>query len=186
MSKLTFDAQQWKRAGTPYANIHHANELADLIMGQAQEQCKKTGSHPTVLLFLTEDTVHLVNVPLSNKEEERTAVGNLALHLFARFGAFASGLASECWFFPGVTTVPEDPAKLLLLDNKLEFLFVQVTWDGEPPVARIMEIVRMPGKSVSLRTREDLITAEGIDGVLLLKKEAQSVGEGLLRRPILV
>lgn len=186
MSKLTFDAQQWKRAGTAFAEVYHAADLANLIMHNAQEQFKKNGSHPTELLFLTEDTVHLVHTPLSQKENERTAVGNLALHLFAKFGASASALISECWLIPGVSVVPEDPNKLLLQDNKLEFLFVQVTWDGESPIARLMEIVRTAGQPASLRPREDLITPEGIDGVLILKKEAQSVGEGLLRRPILV
>lgn len=186
MSTLSFNAQQWPREGTPFANATNALELAALVMTNAQEQFARRGSHPTVLLLLTEDTVHLIHTPLSEKENERVAVGNMTLKLAHDYDALGVALVSEAWLFPGIAEDSiGDPSRLLHRDDKVEVLLVRASWNEDDTAAKALQIVRESGKDPKLIERPDLFTADGVDGLLLLKKKAEgSVSKQVIHRPI--
>ncbi len=184
MSSLQFDVQKWPREGTPYADVSEAQELAALMMSRAQNQLKRMGTQKTSMLFLTEDTVHLVVAPLSDKENERNAVANLGIRMAHDLGAFAVGMVSESWLIPGVSEVEGDPSRLLHNEDKIEMLLVTVTWKDQEPAARALEIVRMTGQPPTFKRREDLVTSDGVDGVFVLKQKQQSLSAQVLNLPI--
>jgi len=188
MSTITIDTQEWPREGTPFANVKDARGLADLMLTKAQEQFQQKQAQATIALLVTKDQVQLLHIPLSSKENERIAGGNLVQKLAYDKDAIGVGLASEGWFLPGETEEGiNDTKRLLERKDKVEVLVIQASWQGEDTAAKAREIVREGRKTPQLVERPDLFTPNGANGILLLKKQDEgSIGKQMLRRPIMV
>lgn len=185
MSSLSFDAQQWPRKGTSYEKICCGKELAFLMLEKAKAQFEQKGTQSTNVLFMAEDTVHLIHMPSSSRKNERIAESNLVQKLALDYQAVGIGFVSEAWFIPGVSEdATVNTMELLGRDDKLEILLIRVSWKGEPSGSKAMQIVR-ERRNVRLVERSDLFTPDGMDGILLLKKKGENeMSKQMLHIPI--
>lgn len=174
MQKMQFDAQKWNRKGSDFEHISDSQQMADLMLKLATREFTQTGKHPTSLLLLTSDEVHLVHTPLSKAENERHAVVNLSQKLGVELGAEAVGFVSECWFVQGQFDDPElVSAQINLNDQRVEMLLIMVSWSEQPTAARFMQIVRNEANKLpSLQPRPDLLKDGQPDGIFVFKRES--------------
>lgn len=193
MSTISVQAHKLPRDETPFADVGGARDFAEQLMAQAQSEFELKGKQPTQLVFLNATEVHIVDVPISTKENERIAVGNMTIKLTHDLRAVGVATVSEAWLIPGATEAEaENPAALLQRDDKKEVLLVRASWDdqntGEPTTAaKALLIVRDKGRSPALVERPDLFTSEGVDGILLLKKQGEgAIGMQAFQRPIMI
>ena len=103
MSSLSFKAQKIDRAGTPFEEVQGARDLATTVLEIAQTQFSNRKPGTTSLYFVTAEDVHVVDAPLSQKENERIAVGNLTIKMAHDLFAMGVATLSEAWLIPGAT-----------------------------------------------------------------------------------
>ncbi len=188
MTTLAFDVQQWPRAESPFAEVSDAKSLCAVMFEKAKAQFKQKSSHATMALLLTEYSVHAVHLPLSTKENERIAGGNLVQKLTHDLYAVGVGFVSEAWFVPKATEQAlEDRTKLLQHADKIEVLLIQTSWGTAGDTsAKAVQIVRDGNKPAQLIERPDLFTPNGVDGLLIFKRhEEEAIRKQMLLRPMI-
>ncbi len=188
MSTLSFDVQQWPRAGSPFAEVTDAKSLAAVMFEKAKAQFKQKSAHATMALLVSEETVYAVHLPVSTKENERVAGGNLVQKLTHDLYAVGVGFVSEAWFVPKATEEAlADRTGLLQHPDKIEVLLIQASWGtGGDTSAKAVQIVRDGNKPAQLAERPDLFTANGADGLLILKRqEEEAIRKQMLLRPMI-
>lgn len=186
MSALSVKAHRLPREETPYADVQGARDFAEQLLAQARSEFELKGRQPTQLVFLNDTEVHIVDAPLSQKENERIALGNLTIKLTHDLFAKGVGTMTEAWLFPGATESDAESPSLLQREDKMELLLVRASWEGEDPASKALLIVKEQGRGPALVERPDLFTSNGVDGIIMFKKKGEgAVGLQALAGPIL-